>query len=60
MNDVREWGKLRVECGKGLGEIKSQRWYGNGGNLEWKVVREWAEVSMEGGKGLGEIKSGRR
>ena len=37
---VREWGKYRVEGGEGMGEIKSGRRYGNGGNSECKVLRE--------------------
>ena len=27
---MRERWKLRMEVGKGMGEIKSGRWYGNG------------------------------
>ena len=54
----REWGKLRVEGSKGMGEAKSGSSKGNGRNLEWKVEKEWAKLRMEGGKGMGEAKSG--
>ena len=45
---MREWGKIFVEGGKGIGEIKSGMWQGNGGILKDEYV-----------KGIGGIKIGR-